>query len=72
MYDVKEFRFEQEKCWFKDVCTHYKTNECNCGCSLYCQFYYLVNLANIPVKLQYTENQKLTKKCERQYRKLGK
>lgn len=60
MYDVKEFRFDQEKCWFKAVCTQYKTDTCNCGCSLYCQFYYLVNLANIPVKLQYTENQKLT------------
>lgn len=59
MYDVKNFKFDSEACWFKANCSNYKTEECNCGCSIYCQFYYLVNLANIPTKLQYAENQKL-------------
>ena len=60
MYDVKEFKFEQNKCWFKTVCDNYKSDICNCGCPLYCQYYYLVNLANIPEQLQYPENQKLS------------
>ena len=59
MYDVTKFEFKPELCWFKEVCTNYNTDICNCGCSLYCQYYYLVNLANIPVQLQYPQNQKL-------------
>lgn len=59
MYDVKEFKFKQDSCWFKDNCNNYKKDICNCGCPLYCQYYYLVNLANIPEQLQYPENQKL-------------
>lgn len=60
MYDVTKFEFKPELCWFKEVCTNYNTDICNCGCSLYCQYYYLVNLANIPVQLQYPQNQKLS------------
>jgi len=60
MYDVKEFKFKQDGCWFKSSCNNYKKDICNCGCPLYCQYYYLVNLANIPEQLQYPENQKLS------------
>lgn len=59
MYDVKEFIFDKEKCWFKKNCVNYNKEVCNCGCKIYCQFYYLVNLANIPVYMQYPENQQL-------------
>lgn len=59
MYDVTKFEFKPELCWFKEVCTNYNTDICNCGCSLYCQYYYLINLANVPVQLQYPQNQKL-------------
>lgn len=59
MYDVTKFEFKPELCWFKEVCTNYSTDICNCGCSLYCQYYYLINLANVPVQLQYPQNQKL-------------
>lgn len=60
MYDVKEFKFAQDKCWFREICSNYTKQTCNCGCALYCQYYYLVNLANIPEQLQYLENQKLS------------
>ena len=59
MYDVTKFEFKPELCWFKSVCTNYSTDICNCGCPLYCQYYYLINLANVPVQLQYPQNQKL-------------
>ena len=60
MYDVKEFHFNKEECWFKEKCKDYNNENCNCSCSLYCQFYYLVNLANIPFNMQYPKNQVLT------------
>lgn len=59
MYDVTKFEFKPELCWFKGICTNYNTDICNCGCPLYCQYYYLINLANVPVQLQYPQNQKL-------------
>lgn len=59
MYDVEKFKFEPDECWFKTNCELYNTDECNCGCPVYCQYYYLVNLANIPKRLQYPENQVL-------------
>lgn len=59
MYDVEQFVFDKESCWFKKNCSNYNTENCNCGCKIYCQFYYLVNLANIPRVLQYSENQSL-------------
>lgn len=59
MYDVKEFHFNKEECWFKDNCNKYQGEDCNCGCSIYCQYYYLVNLANIPKNKQYPNQLKL-------------
>lgn len=59
MYDVKKFIFDKEDCWFKINCNLYNTKKCNCGCPAYCQYYYLVNLANIPKRMQYPENQVL-------------
>lgn len=58
MYDVLEFQFNPNECWFRTNCDNYKNIDiCNCGCSIYCQMYYLMNLANIPKRLQYAENQ---------------
>lgn len=52
MYDVKEFYFNKDKCWFNSKCQRYNTSECNCGCRTYFQYFYLVNLANIPPNKQ--------------------
>ena len=59
MYDVLEFNFRPEKCWFKENCKNYNTNNCNCGCKIYYQYYYLVNLANIPENKQQPADLKL-------------
>ena len=60
MYDVKEFRFNREKCWFRTNCPMYNTKDCNCSCNVYFQYYYLVNLANIPPNKQQPEQLKLS------------
>lgn len=52
MYDVIKYTFNSEKCWFNSKCTKFGTEECNCGCKVYFQYYYLVNLANIPPNKQ--------------------
>lgn len=57
MYDVKEFHFNKDECWFRKNCSNYNTEECNCGCAIYCQVYYLMNLANIPPNMQQPDNQ---------------
>lgn len=59
MYDVLEFNFRPEKCWFRDNCKNYNTSNCNCGCKIYYQYYYLVNLANIPENKQQPADLKL-------------
>ena len=60
MYDVKEFRFNRDKCWFRANCPMYNKKDCNCSCSVYFQYYYLVNLANIPPNKQQPEQLKLS------------
>ena len=60
MYDVKEFKFIKDKCWFRTNCPMYGTKDCNCSCSVYFQYYYLVNLANIPPNKQQPEQLKLS------------
>nr|DAZ11266.1 MAG TPA: replicative helicase [Caudoviricetes sp.] len=60
MYDVKEFKFNREKCWFRANCPMYNAKDCNCSCSVYFQYYYLVNLANIPPNKQQPEQLKLS------------
>lgn len=60
MYDVKEFKFIKDKCWFRTNCPMYGTKDCNCSCSVYFQYYYLVNLANIPPNKQQPEDLKLS------------
>lgn len=59
MYDLENFKFSKEECWFKNNCDLYNTVECNCGCAIYYQYYHLVNLAGIPKRIQYAENQVL-------------
>lgn len=60
MYDVKEFKFNKDKCWFRNNCPLYNTKDCNCSCNVYFQYYYLVNLANIPPNKQQPEQLKLS------------
>lgn len=60
MYDVKEFKFNKDRCWFRTNCPMYGTKDCNCSCSVYFQYYYLVNLANIPPNKQQPEDLKLS------------
>ena len=57
MYDVKEFHFNNNECWFRHKCPNFNTEKCNCACGQYCKFFYLANLANIPKPMQYPENQ---------------
>ena len=52
MYDVKEYKFNKDRCWFRSKCSNYNTENCHCACSIYFQYYYLVNLANIPTNKQ--------------------
>lgn len=74
MYDVKSFNFRQEDCWFKNNCKEYKDKEkCKCSCPVYFQYYYLVNLANIPKRMQYPENQVLLAGADiSEYKRLSK
>ena len=55
MYDVEKFTFNKNKCWFRNNCSMYNTENCNCACKIYFQYYYLVNLANIPQNKQQPE-----------------
>lgn len=59
MYDVKEYKFSKCDCWFRNNCSNYDTENCHSGCKIYFQYYYLVNLANIPKYLQQPANQVL-------------
>lgn len=59
MYDVTNYHFNKEECWFKPKCPYYNGCKCNCGCGWYTKFYYLVNLANLPKALTYPENQQM-------------
>ena len=61
MYDLSnDYRFSKDRCWFKDICEDYsQPGLCDCACPVYYQFYYLVNLANIPLDLQYVNNNQL-------------
>ena len=52
MYDVEKFTFNRNKCWFRNNCSMWNTENCNCACKIYFQYYYLVNLANIPENKQ--------------------
>lgn len=56
MYDVKEYKFSKCDCWFRNNCSNYDTENCHSGCKIYFQYYYLVNLANIPKYLQQPAN----------------
>lgn len=60
MYDVEKFKFIPTQCWFRNNCNKYNTSNCNCGCKLYFQYYYLVNLANIPPHMQQPSELTLT------------
>ncbi|MGM9544184.1 MAG: ATP-binding protein [Romboutsia timonensis] len=58
MYDVTEFHFNKNECWFKHKCPYYgDKEECHCACPNYCKFYHLVGLANLPKYMTYPENQ---------------
>lgn len=58
MYDVTEYHFNKEECWFKHKCPFYNNCEhCHCGCGNYNKFYHLVGLANLPKYMTYPENQ---------------
>ena len=43
-----EFKWNCEKCWYKDVCSKYGTPECNNQCIRYSEMDYLMYLSNIP------------------------
>lgn len=59
MYDVESYKFDSDKCWFNGKCSKYGTEQCNCGCKIYFQYYYLVNLANIPPNKQHPNELRL-------------
>lgn len=56
MLDVKQYKFNRNECWFKKACEDFGADKCRMSCPIYLQFYYLVNLAEIPKRLQYPEN----------------
>lgn len=62
MYDITFYpkSLDEYPCWFKDNCTGFGDEElCHIACPLFFQFFHLVNLANIPIPLQYPDNLKL-------------
>lgn len=62
MYDITFYpkSLDEYPCWFKHDCAECGDKElCNTACPLFFQFFHLVNLANIPIPLQYPHNLKL-------------
>lgn len=43
-----EFKWDCNKCWYKDVCSKFGTPECNNQCIRYSEMDYLMYLSNIP------------------------
>lgn len=61
MYEIPEFKFNRDKCWYKNVCLDYQNKDlCHCACPMYKQYQHLVNTAYIPERLQYAENLQMT------------
>lgn len=48
-----EYKFDRESCWFKKVCTAYKSNTCEKFCVRYTEFDFLIYASRLPKKLQY-------------------
>ena len=48
-----EYKFDRESCWFKKVCTAYKSNTCEKFCVRYMEFDFLIYASRLPKKLQY-------------------
>ena len=42
-----EYKFDREKCWFKDVCGKYKTTDCCASCFRCMDFDWLVYSSRI-------------------------
>ena len=62
MYDITFYpkTIEEYPCWFSEICSDNGDKQlCNTACPYYFQFFHLVNLANIPIPLQYPHNLKL-------------
>lgn len=47
----KEFIFDSEQCWYKKVCNHYNTSQCNKSCVRYLEMFNLFNSSNLPDKM---------------------
>jgi len=45
---VYEYKFEIEKCWYKDHCNLFNTDKCSGACPRYMEMHYLMNHANLP------------------------
>lgn len=48
------YKFEKEKCWYKEVCSKYETEECNPSCIRYMEMDFLMYNSNIPKNRQYS------------------
>ena len=53
-----EYKFDREKCWFKDVCGKYKTTDCCASCLRFMEFDFLIYTSRIPKVYQKSVNLK--------------
>ena len=47
------YKFDKDKCWYKDTCSKYNTNECSLNCIRYMEMDFLINNSNIPKSNQF-------------------
>lgn len=58
--DLYETWLDTEKCWFKDKCEIYGTNQCVYNCPQFEQTHYLLCLSNLPKKYKEPQHLDLT------------
>jgi len=49
-----EYKFDKEKCWYKEACSKYNTIDCNPSCIRYMEMDYLMQNSGIPRNRQYS------------------
>lgn len=48
-----QYIFDKDKCWYKNVCQKFNTNECDKNCIRYMEMHYLIESSNIPKSNQF-------------------
>ena len=47
------YNFDKEKCWYKNTCNKFNTNECNSNCIRFMEMNYLMETSNIQKSKQF-------------------